>query len=1111
MLLGDQVILTGSAAGSLPSKNAGVYSVTVSGLTVEGAQKDCYTLEPLPTLLVEISPKVLILTELVVADKVYDGGIDAIVQSALLAPALPGDDLTLLPQLMKAEFLNADAAADKEIRVDPYSGLGGRDKSNYQIGCDQNTARGRILKASPVLSLHPKSVLYTGSPVGLECSISNVGDPLKLSSQLRYSYVKQGEEASSPHAPVDAGVYEVTAQLVETANYYGAVSPAALLRIAKADITAVVLEGKDFVYDGQEKSLAVQGEIPSGTSVEYQGNRQAAVGNYRVSATVTGNNHHPLTLQASLNILRDTPVLKLSVDKAYALQSDIITIDAELVNSQTGKYESNLPQSLTLLVNETQSIELKGIEGRYQYQYPAPAMQGELKLQLASAQNASYLAAVSEQKTVLVSNKLPSLLTVHPNPKEITYGEVLEVPIRVKAGDQAAKGKIGIYHQDLLIKTVDLDQKGSYLYQPSRESLAAGSLRIKVVYAGDSSSAASEASVEISIAPKKLGLTVNAQDKTYDGSKDAKVELILSGVLWPDQITAVGDAAFETSAVGLDKLVLVSGIALRGEACRNYTLDTAAVTKASIHHKLLTANLRAHDKVYDGTDQASVSTELLGVVEGEVVNANTTGCFVDAVAGRDKTVDIIGVELIGATATNYDVKIDTLPTASILPRELKLSEQDMVLYYSGFPQKVRITADIEGVELIYSYYKDGVEIAPPIIFCGEYIVKAVPKSSNYSGAATLGLKILPGLTLSTNSPPKPGEPLTRPIAVLGEEVGFIDPESGHLINRAEYTQFEPMLQISEPDSLEYSELQDGIRLLEDYDGIGLMSLSLMLKLDAKDGGESYKSALPDQTILICLPYPPGLDLQGYRYQLLHIGKNGPEMVALRPTEQWLEFQIDSFSPFALAYSKKPAVIDPIDPVEPSPKPGGAHSLRGSSAREIDWQWVYRELTQTDQPVVIYCSGLSQIPAFVIDGLRDTDRILTLVYQGEEIQISGRYLPAYEPDRIYYSVELLCQKYGAGLLSAPASRLEKEPILAKAPQASAKPYRPKVSYQQEPSPSVYHQAQEAIETAGQAVKNSALSFAVGIALGVLVSVAALSGVKVFVKKCSKKRDRIEIIS
>ncbi len=78
--------------------------------------------------------------------------------------------------------------------------------------------------------------------------------------------------------------------------------------IAKAvyDMSGVALESQTFIYDGQPKSLAITGTLPTGVVVAYDGNGKTEVGVYTVTATFTGDtaNYEPIpALTATLTIV----------------------------------------------------------------------------------------------------------------------------------------------------------------------------------------------------------------------------------------------------------------------------------------------------------------------------------------------------------------------------------------------------------------------------------------------------------------------------------------------------------------------------------------------------------------------------------------------------------------------------------------------------------------------------------------------------------------------------------------------------------------------------------------------------------------------------------------
>lgn len=89
------------------------------------------------------------------------------------------------------------------------------------------------------------------------------------------------------------------------------------------------------------------------------------------------------------------------------------------------------------------------------------------------------------------------------------------------------------------------------------------------------------------ITPKNVTITAEAADRGYiSGNVDAEVTLTINGAIAGDDVKATfTSAVFEDDAVGIDKTVTVSGIALTGEKAGNYLLPEGAetaTTKASI-------------------------------------------------------------------------------------------------------------------------------------------------------------------------------------------------------------------------------------------------------------------------------------------------------------------------------------------------------------------------------------------------------------------------------------------------------------------------------------------------------------------------------------------------
>lgn len=104
----------------------------------------------------------------------------------------------------------------------------------------------------------------------------------------------------------DAGVYTVTATLKK--DGYEDKTLSATLTINKAQFEGITLTDKKFIYLNKEYSLEVEGTLPDGTEVTYKNNKQTAVGEYDVTATLTNPNYETRTLTAKLTIIAKTDI-----------------------------------------------------------------------------------------------------------------------------------------------------------------------------------------------------------------------------------------------------------------------------------------------------------------------------------------------------------------------------------------------------------------------------------------------------------------------------------------------------------------------------------------------------------------------------------------------------------------------------------------------------------------------------------------------------------------------------------------------------------------------------------------------------------------------------------
>ena len=170
----------------------------------------------------------------------------------------------------------------------------------------------------------------------------------------------------------------------------------------------------------------------------------------------------------------------------------------------------------------------------------------------------------------------------------------------------------------------------------------------------------------LTIQQKELSIFTMLYGKVYDGTTSASGSLSLIGVFNSEDVGVTGTFAFADANAGNIKTVNVTGITLTGTQKANYTLSqTTKSGIVSITQKPLTVTATADGKVYDGTADATGSLSLAGIVGSDDVSASGTFAFADTNAGTSKTVDVTGITLSGAKASNYSVSATTTATATI--------------------------------------------------------------------------------------------------------------------------------------------------------------------------------------------------------------------------------------------------------------------------------------------------------------------------------------------------------------------------------------------------------------------------------------------------------------
>ena len=99
----------------------------------------------------------------------------------------------------------------------------------------------------------------------------------------------------------NAGEYTVSISV--SAEGYTTYTKDAKLTINKIDFPATItFEDTWAIYNGEEKSILISGDVPIGTQIQYENNVGVEAGTYYASATLTNANYNTKTLNATLTI-----------------------------------------------------------------------------------------------------------------------------------------------------------------------------------------------------------------------------------------------------------------------------------------------------------------------------------------------------------------------------------------------------------------------------------------------------------------------------------------------------------------------------------------------------------------------------------------------------------------------------------------------------------------------------------------------------------------------------------------------------------------------------------------------------------------------------------------
>jgi hypothetical protein len=679
---GDDVHLAYTSA-SFSNRNVGTgKTVTVSGISLTGADADKYTLASATAATTASITKRDLHIDAVADTKVYDGGT-----SSAGGPTVSGlaDADTVTGKVQT--FDTKDIGSGKTLSVTDYTVNDGNSGRNYRVFTDDIHTGVITAKNLTISGAVADSKTYDGNTTATVSfgSASLVGvvapDVVTIDSSAYLAHfgtkgVGTGKAVTVTGVALggaDAGNYTVSQPSELTANITakgltisGAVAgsktyngettttvdfgDAGLVGVVSPDVVTIDSSGYHAHFDtkviGTGKPVTVTGVTLGG----------ADAGNYTVSqpsgltANITARNITISGAVAGNKVYDGNATATVSFAGASlvgTITGDVVTIDSSAYSATFNNRNVGTGKAVAVT-----GVALSGADaGNYTVSQPSG---------LTANITAKALTITAVTDTKVYDGNVSSAAT--PTVSGLVDGDTVTGLV------QAFETRIAGTGKTILVTSFALsDGNFGNNYAVSAEPVATG---------------------VITRAP--LSITAVTDTKVYDGNASSVGTPTVSGLVDADTVTGLVQAFSNKSAATGKTLSVTAYTVNDGNTGGNYTVTTHTDTTGVITAKGITiSGAAANNKVYDGNATATVSfagASLVGTVTGDVVTIDSSAClahFNNRNVGTGKAVTVTGVALGGADAGNYTLSQPSGLTANITAKALSITAVTDTKLYDG--------------------------------------------------------------------------------------------------------------------------------------------------------------------------------------------------------------------------------------------------------------------------------------------------------------------------------------------------------------------------------------------------------------------------------------------
>jgi hypothetical protein len=340
-------------------------------VTVNQAASGNYSVTSVNCSSITISPKLLTVTGITAADKVYNGDItatlntsNAALQGVVTYPNGTRDNVTLNVGSALGEFSSDSVGEGKTVTVSGLT-ISETDASKYTLVQPTTTAAIKSSGSSGTITMNSATVTYNGELQSLDVIVdSNI--PIKITYKNNnnvitivtlYGGIRTVTEGQYPK---DIGRYDVTAELdteVSTTTKYTVSTVNATLNII-SQISSVEFGPNIFYYDDEPKELQILSKTPSDlklylTYIGFVNTFPKEAGTYNVKVFSDSNFAYEKTVQLII--------------KSIPTNSCESTIKNETINQQ---YQKNIINLGSTVGTSTFNFGVTKGTSRFTIEYP---------------------------------------------------------------------------------------------------------------------------------------------------------------------------------------------------------------------------------------------------------------------------------------------------------------------------------------------------------------------------------------------------------------------------------------------------------------------------------------------------------------------------------------------------------------------------------------------------------------------------------------------------------------------------------------------------------------------------------------------------------------------